>query len=44
MLEDHIEVQLGDFGLAKELNKDTSHTYVGTRDYIAPVRFPDWVR
>jgi serine/threonine protein kinase len=36
--QDHIEVQLGDFGLAKELDEDTSHTYVGTRDYIAPVR------
>jgi serine/threonine protein kinase len=36
---DHIEVQLGDFGLAKEFDDQGSHTYVGTRDYIAPVGF-----
>ena len=39
LLPNYIEVQLGDFGLAKEFDEEASDTYVGTVDYIAPVRF-----
>jgi serine/threonine protein kinase len=33
----YLHVKLGDFGLAKPLAEDTSRSYVGTQDYIAPV-------
>jgi len=36
LIDGYLHVKLGDFGLAKS-DDDTSMTYVGCREYLAPV-------